>query len=163
MSEWMIGSLAVSLIHGGHDDSDLDLVIRTKDITVGVDIGGSLTSGGSTGRFGISVQESSAAANVVFWPSLSMTDLTRRETIYSAAKGVLDTAENLDAKGIGFYTLGLEVSKIPSWEVAEEIVRAVVRYSKNCERGRTIYLVASSPIQVSSFQYALNNAGLFTT
>lgn len=159
----MIGSIAVSLIHGGHDDSGLDIIIRAKDIAIGVDIGGTMTSRGSPGGFGVTVQESSSAANVVYWPTISMTDPARRESIYAAVNDALEEADNIDAKGIGFYTMGLEISKIPSWEVAEEIVRAVVRYSKNCESRRTIYLVASSPIQVSSFQYALNNASLFTT
>lgn len=145
MSGWSLGNLSVNVELGNVDDSNIDVVVKTKDITLG--------SKGAR----ITVNEASNAAEVLYWPGITMDNPDRRSVIYTAALGALETAEGLKAQKVGFFTMGFEVSRIPSWEVAEEIVRAIVSHSKaECSLG-SVLLVASSPIQVSSFQYALNN------
>ena len=65
-----------------------------------------------------------------------------------------------NAKTIGFFTLGLEVSRIPTWEIAEEIVKVIHTHAKQEAPIERILLVAASPTQMSSFQYALQNASI---
>lgn len=142
---WSLGNLRVIIGLGGIDDSDIDLAVKTKDIKLG-------RKGPS-----ITVQEGSNAEETLYWPGISLDNPDRRSVIYTAAKGALETAEGLNAGKVGFFTMGFEVSRIPSWEVAEEIVKAILNHSKTGSGLNSILLVASSPIQVSSFQYTLNN------
>ena len=86
----------------------------------------------------------------------------RRNAIYNATIDALNSAERIEATKIGFFTMGLEVSKLPTWEIAEEIVKAINDYSKEETLLDKIMLVASSPTQVSSFQYALNNISIIS-
>ena len=157
--EWMVGNISVSISLGRADDTDLGLVVKTKDIELGTNKGG---VGGAIGAFGITIQEATSSENVEHWPRVSMTDPDRRATIYDATSKALLTAEGLDVKEVGFFTMGLEVGRIPTWETAEEIVRAVHAHAKNAESVERIALVASSPTQVSSFQYALDNIQTIT-
>lgn len=145
MSGWSLGTLSVNVELGNVDDSNIDVVVKTKDITLG--------SKGAR----ITVNEASNAAEVLYWPGITMDNPDRRSIIYTAALGALETAEGMKAQKVGFFTMGFEVSRIPSWEVAEEIVKAIVSHSKAECSLDSVLLVASSPIQVSSFQYALNN------
>ena len=142
---WFLGNLSVNVELGNIDDSKLDVVVKTKDITLG-----------STAA-SITIQEGSDAEEVIYWPGISLSNPERRSAIYDAALGAMKTAEGLKAQKVGFFTLGLELSRIPSWEVAEEIVKAIINHSKSECGLNSITLVASSPMQVSSFQYALNN------
>jgi len=75
----------------------------------------------------------------------------------------LKAAEAANVSSVGFFTLGLEASRVPSWEVAEEIVKAVFDHAKEGTGLDRVMLVASSPIQVSSFQYALGNVSLLSS
>ena len=145
MGGWSLGNLSVIVELGNIDDSNLDLAVKTKDIKLG-------RKGPS-----ITVQEGSNAEETLYWPGVTLENPDRRTAIYSAASAALETAEGLKAEKVGFFTMGFEVSRIPSWEVAEEIVKAIVNHSKTECGLNSILLVASSPIQVSSFQYALNN------
>ena len=86
----------------------------------------------------------------------------RREAIYNSTIEALNSAEKIEATKIGFFTMGLEVSRLPSWEIAEEIIKAINDYSKVETLLDKIMLVASSPTQVSSFQYALNNISIIS-
>jgi hypothetical protein len=138
---WSLGNFSVIVELGHNDDSDIDLVVKTRDISLG----------------SVTVKEGSNAEEVLYWPSISMNNSNRRTAIYAAALGALERAHVLKAQKVGFFTMGLEVSRIPSWEVAEEIVKAIASHSKSENRLNRVLLVASSPIQVSSFQYALNN------
>ena len=157
--EWMVGDIIVSISLGRPDDTDLGLVVKAKNIELGTNKGG---VGGAIGAFGITIQEATSSENVEHWPRVSMTDPNRRATIYDATSKALRTAEGLDVKEVGFFTMGLEVGRIPTWETAEEIVRAVHAHAKNAESVERIALVASSPTQVSSFQYALDNIQTIT-
>ncbi|MGY5877080.1 MAG: hypothetical protein RTU30_15115, partial [Candidatus Thorarchaeota archaeon] len=65
-------------------------------------------------------------------------------------------------ENIGFFTMGLEVARVPSWEVAEEIVRALKNHSESNSSIERVIVVAGSPTQVSSFQYALENITIVT-
>ena len=58
--------------------------------------------------------------------------------------------------------MGLEVSRLPTWEIAEEIIKAINDYSKKESVLDKIVLVASSPTQVSSFQYAITNISVIS-
>ncbi len=160
--EWMIGNISVSISLGRADDTDLGLVVKAKNIQVGTNKGGVGGVGGTIGDFGITIQEATSSENVEHWPRVSMTDPNRRAMIYDATSNALRTAEGLAVKEVGFFTMGLEVGRIPTWETAEEIVRAVHAHAKNAESVERIALVASSPTQVASFQYALDNIKTIT-
>lgn len=142
---WSLGNVSVIVEMGNFDDSEIDLAVKTKDIRIG-------GKGPS-----ITVQEGSSAEETLYWPGITLDNPDRRSAIYAAASAALETAAGLKAEKVGFFTMGFEVSRIPSWEVAEEIVKAIVNHSKTESDLNSIFLVASSPIQVSSFQYALNN------
>ena len=162
MEQHSIGSIDVSVILGRFDDSDLDLVVKSQDIPMGITPGGVIGGGGTVGGFGITIKEASDAENVIHWPVISMDNPDRRDAIYNATIDALNSAEKIEATKIGFFTMGLEVSRIPSWEIAEEIIKAINDYSKEVTRLDKIMLVASSPTQVSSFQYALNNVSIIS-
>ena len=146
MGGWSLGNLNVIVELGYNDDSDLDLVVKAQDISLG----------------SVTIKEGSNAEGVIFWPGISMSNPDRRTAIFTAASGALEKAVDMKAKRIGFFTMGLEVSRIPSWEVAEEIVKAIASHSKTENSLNRVLLVASSPMQVSSFQYALNNVSILT-
>lgn len=160
MNEWSMNGLLVKLENGPHDDAKMDYVVKSKRLGMLPLQAGGLVSGKV--RPAIQVQEMTLAKKVVYWPEVSLRDFRRRAMIYEAAKKALEDASILKAAEVGFFTVGLEVSGVPSWEVAEEIVKAVYEYSVNKGTISTAVLVAGSPIQVSSFQYALNNRVLFT-
>ncbi len=130
---------------GHDDDSDMDLVVKAQDIPLGLE------------KSGVSVKEGSNANEVLHWPGITIRNPDRRQAIYDTTKNALETAEKVGAKQVGFFTTGLELGRVPSWEVAEEIVKAVHNHSKNESKVSRVLLVASSPIQLSSFQFALNN------
>jgi hypothetical protein len=146
LGEWSIGKFNITVELGHKDDSDLDVVVKTKDISLG----------------SISMKEGSNAEQVLYWPGISMRDPDRRASIYTTVLGALQRADGLQAQKVGFFTMGFEVSRIPSWEVAEEIVKAIASHSKTGSSLNRILLVASSPTQVSSFQFALNNIRILT-
>ena len=145
MKNWNLGTFSIDVILGDIDDSNIDLVVKTKNMAIR----------GSGTQF--SVNEGSNAKEVLYWPGLSISSPDRRSAIYSAAITALQTADGCEAKRVGFFTIGFEVSRIPSWEVAEEILRAISSHSKSDSCISDIVLVASSPIQLSSFQFVLNN------
>ncbi|TFG28113.1 hypothetical protein EU528_11750 [Candidatus Thorarchaeota archaeon] len=157
MEQHSIGSIRVSVILGRFDDSELDLVVKAQDIPLGIAPARAISSKDATGRFGITIKEASSADNVIHWPTISIEDPNRRNAIYNATSNALISAEDIHATQVGFFTMGLEVSRLPSWEIAEEIVKAINDYSKNKPTLGKILLVVSSPTQVSSFQYAINN------
>ncbi len=154
------GNIEIQVVLGKFDDSNLDLVVKSQDIPIGVSPSGVIGGGGTIGGFGITFKEASNADTVLQWPGLSIEDPDRRELIYEASKNALITAEDMKAENVGFFTMGLEVSRIPSWEIAEEIVRAINEYSKEPTNIEKVYLIVSSPTQESSFQFSLNNPTL---
>ncbi len=162
MEQHTVGGIDVSVILGRFDDSELNLVVKSQDIPLGITPGGVIGGGGTVGGFGITIKEASDAENVIHWPAISMDNPYRREAIYNATIEALNSAEKIEATNIGFFTMGLEVSKLPSWEIAEEIIKAINDYSKEETLLDRIMLVASSPTQVSSFQYALNNISIIS-
>ena len=162
LDQHSIGSIDVSVILGRFDDSDLDLVVKSQDIPLGITPGGVIDGDGTVGGFGITIKEASNADNVILWPAISMDNPDRREAIYNSTIEALNSAEKIEATKIGFFTMGLEVSRLPSWEIAEEIIKAINDYSKEETLLDKIMLVASSPTQVSSFQYALNNISIIS-
>ena len=162
MEHHSIGSISVSVILGRFDDSELDLVVKAQDIPLGITPAGVISGGNTAGGFGITIKEASRADNVIHWPAISIENPNRRNAIYSATSDALSSADNLQATQIGFFTMGLEISRLPSWEIAEEIVKAINDYSKNEPLLDKIMLVASSPTQVSSFQYAITNISIIS-
>jgi hypothetical protein len=142
---YSLGNLNIIVEMGQIHDDDVDVVVKPKDIILG------------TKESNITVREGSKAEEVLYWPGISIKNPDRRAAIYHAALGALETADDLKAQKVGFFTMGFEISRIPSWEVAEEIVKAIVSHSKRRSSLNSILLVANSPIQVSSFQFALNN------
>ncbi len=163
MRQWTINGVAVSLELGHEDDSDLDLVLKTESIPLGLTPGGVIGSGGTIGGFGISVTEASSANVILHWPAISFEDPDRRSAIYEAARNALEEAERLELKRVGLFTLGLEVSRIPSWEVANEMTRAVVEHLKDQTNLQAVAFVAGSAMQVSSLEFALSNQWTFSS
>ena len=119
MDGWSLGNISICVQLGHDDDSDLDLVVKSNHIPLGLN------------KSGITVKEGSNADEVLHWPGISIKDSERRQTIYDMTKSALERAEKIEAKQIGFFTTGLEVARVPSWEVAEEIVKAVYFHAKN--------------------------------
>lgn len=154
MRTWKIGKISVSIELGPYDDSNIDLVVKSKSIPVGDGTGGSPA---------IMVQESSKAKNIEYWPVISLENPKRRNSVFQAAKDVLKIAEDNSTKSIGFFTMGLEVARIPSWEIAEELVRALNAHSEVASSVRQVFFISSSPTQISSFQFALNNTELYSS
>jgi hypothetical protein len=142
---WSLGGIRICVQLGRDDDSDIDLVVKAGDIQLGLD------------NSSITVKEGSNAGEILQWPNIKMSNPNRRQEIYDSAKSALDTAEKVKAKKIGFFTTALEVARLPSWEVAEEIVKALHHHTQIENNIESILLIASSPIQVSSFQFVLNN------
>ena len=130
MARHNLGSIKVQVVLGKFDDSDLDLVVKAQDIPIGLSPSGIIGAGGTIGGFGITIKEASNAEIVLQWPGISIEDPDRREVIYEATKTALTSADEIEASDIGFFTMGLEISRIPSWEIAEEIVRAINEHSK---------------------------------
>ena len=127
MNEWSMNGMLVKLENGPYDDTNLDYVLKSKSIGYMP-----LQAGGLfTGKVGpaIQVHEMALAKKVAYWPQVSLKDFGRRTIIYEAAKKALEEANNFEASEVGFFTVGLEVAGVPSWEVAEEIVRAVHEHS----------------------------------
>jgi hypothetical protein len=153
--------ISVSIQLGPYDDSEIDLVVKAENISLDIQSVGSMSSGGKLIGPGISMKEASNAKRIKYWPNVSIQDTGRRRKVYEAARSALDDAVAADASSVGFYTLSLEVSRVPSWEVAEEIVKAIIDHSKQKPCVERVFLIASSPIQVSSFQFALDNFKIF--
>lgn len=153
-------NIVVQVVLGKFDDSELDLVVKSQDIPLDLSPSGMIGAGGTTGEFEITIKEASNAENILQWPGLSILDTDRREIIYETTKNALLTADDLKAADIGFFTMGLEVSRIPSWEIAEEIVRALNEYSKKLTKIEKVFIVVSTPTQENSFEFALNNPTL---
>ena len=162
MEQHSVGGIGVSIIMGRFDDSDLDLVVKAQDIPLGIAPGEVIGDGESVGGFNITIKEASRADNVIHWPEISIHDHNRREAIYNATRDALDSADEIQATQIGFFTMGLEITRLPSWEIAEEIIKAINDYSKKESVVDKIMLVASSPTQVSSFQFAINNISIIS-
>lgn len=162
MENHLIGNINVAVILGRFDDSKLDLVVKAQDILLDMAPLGAATQASSTREIGITIKEASDAENVIHWPTINPSNPNRRKEIYKAAIEALESAGEIKASKIGFFTMGLEVSRLPSWEIAEEIVKAINDYPNNESQIDNIVLVASSPTQVSSFHYAINNISIIS-
>jgi O-acetyl-ADP-ribose deacetylase (regulator of RNase III) len=158
LEQYSVGNIGISIILGRFDDSELDLVVKAQDIPLET----KSSALKALGDFGITIKEASSAENIIHWPKISLSDPNRRSAIYTATMNALFNAENIQATQIGFFTMGLEVSRLPTWEIAEEIVKAINLHSKKDTTLHKIMLVASSPTQVSSFQYAINNISIIS-
>jgi len=156
LEQYSVGGIGISIVLGRFDDSELDLVVKAQAIPLGINPGGV-----GEGE-GITIREASNAENIIHWPTISIQDSNRRSIIYNATMEALDNAAKIQAAQVGFFTMGLEVSRLPSWEIAEEIVKAINDYSKKDSLLYKVMLVASSPTQVSSFQYAINNISIIS-
>lgn len=145
--EWLFRDISVRVEIGPFDDEGLGLVVKTRNIPMGLEIGG----------ISITAQEGTSAENVEYWPAISMGNPSRRSVIFHAASEALQKAELLGKNSIGFFTLGLEIARIPTWETAEEIIKALHRHCQDECNIENVIIVASTPTQVSSLQYALDN------
>ncbi|UCH05340.1 MAG: hypothetical protein JSW05_04025 [Candidatus Thorarchaeota archaeon] len=157
MTECSFDSIRIKVRLGPYKDDKLDLALMSSSVLAEVD------SGAASGGLGITIQEQPSAEKAEYWPVLTMDTPNRRSVIYEAVKNTLDTANRDEAERIGIFTLGLEVARVPSWEVAEEISKAVYDHSKLTTHVREVVVVASSPTQVSSFQYALQNISVISS
>jgi O-acetyl-ADP-ribose deacetylase (regulator of RNase III) len=147
----------VSVKLGPYDDSDIGLVVKAQNIPVGISSPNIIGSTDSTDGFGVTIREAVNAGIVRHWPSVSIQDPDRRKVVYQTVVDALIDAELANVSSVGLFTLALEVSRVPSWEVAEEITKAVYDHATKGTTLDKIIIVASSPIQVSSFQFALSN------
>jgi len=158
----LFGNIKVAVILGRFDDSKLDLVVKSQDIPLGMSSVGTGIQDTSIGDVGITIKEASNAENIIHWPTITLSNPNRRKEIYKAAFKALTDAEEIKATQIGFFTMGLEIARLPTWEIAEEIVKAINEFSKRESQLTQIMLVASSPTQVSSFQFAISNIPIIT-
>ncbi len=145
--EWLFRDISVRVETEPYDDGNLGLVVKSKNLPMGLDIGG----------IEVTAQEDTSSDNIAYWPAVSMSNPQRRSVIFHAASEALQKAELLERKSIGFSTLGLEVARIPTWEIAEEIVRALHRHCQQDCNIEHVVIIASTPTQVSSLQFALDN------
>ncbi|MHA2425914.1 MAG: hypothetical protein ACXAEF_14075 [Candidatus Thorarchaeota archaeon] len=145
--EWLFRDISVRVEMGPFDDENLGLMVSSRNLPLGLEVGG----------VAITAQEATESENVEYWPSISMGNPQRRTVIFHAASQALQKAELLKQTSVGFSTLGLEVARIPTWEIAEEIVKALHRHCKVECNIEHVVIVAASPTQVSSLQYALDN------
>ncbi|UCH05710.1 MAG: hypothetical protein JSW05_05970, partial [Candidatus Thorarchaeota archaeon] len=136
MTECSFDSIRIKVKLGPSKDDKLDVALMSSNVLAGVD------SGAASGGLGITVQEQPSAEKAEYWPVLSMETPNRRSAIYEAVKNTLDTAERSEAERVGIFTLGLEVARVPSWEVAEEISKAVYDHSKVTTRVTYVVIVA---------------------
>ncbi|MEM2142415.1 MAG: hypothetical protein QXQ81_04080 [Candidatus Thorarchaeota archaeon] len=150
MTDWRFGRVSVRMVPIGSGTGELDVVVKSKGIALETPLHGSR----------VILGESVQAKHEIHWPDLSLKDRGRRKIIYDSVRRALMTAVTTNGQKIGIYTLGLELMGIPSWEVAEEVVRSVRDHSVTDEGERTVTIVTSSPLQTSSFEFALDNAEL---
>ncbi|MHA1247786.1 MAG: hypothetical protein ACTSPE_10695 [Candidatus Thorarchaeota archaeon] len=155
--EWTLGGLVVRLRQGPFDDSVLDLSVKTENIPLGTSPSGALSVGGTIGGLGISVKEASSAKELTYWPAVSIEDPDRRQVIFDATRRALELATSKGATSVGLFTMGLEVSLVPDWEIAEEIARALYLHAQTDTSVREVEIVTSSTAQLDSFIFALNN------
>ena len=148
--EWLFLDISVRVALGPYEGKELGLVVQSKEIPIGIDM--------EVGSF--SAKEALSAEDIEYWPEISMGNPQRRKVIFHAASEALQKAELLKHTNIGFSTLGLEVARIPSWEIAEEIVRALHLHCKDECSIENVVIIASTPTQVSSLQFALDNVSI---
>jgi len=160
LERYQVGSIGVSIILGRFDDSNLDLVVKAQDIPLGIPPIGSSMKSVSVEGSGITIKEASDAENIIHWPKIALINPNRRKEIFTATINALENAQEIQATQIGFFTMGLEAARLPTWEIAEEIVKAINEFSKRDSHLSKIVLVASSPTQVSSFQFAISNISI---
>ncbi len=159
MVEWKIGSISIEIITGPVKNREFDFVVTSKGIKIGLDPTDPL---GKRGGPAITFMEKVPAQNVKYWPDITMLSKNRREQIFKTVTDALDDAAQIDAKSIGLYIMSLEVARVPSWEVAEEIVRAIREKSVDDPAIESVVIVTGSAMQISSLQYALENQEIVT-
>ncbi len=145
--EWLFRDVSVRVEMGPYNDKHLGVAVKARNIPLGLELGG----------VPVTANEATEAENVEYWPSVSLSNTDRRRVIFHAASEALQKTELLSQTSIGFFTLGLEVARIPTWEIAEEIVRALHTHCQNDCGIDKVVIVASTPTQISSLQYALDN------
>ncbi len=155
MKQCNIGAIQVQAVMGQFDEKT-GLALVSKDLTP--------ASRPPSRRYlpvyDVSMMREVQADVIEYWPTLSITDSDRRQTIYDAAEKALLIAHNQELSDVGFYTIGYEVARIPSWEVAEEIVKALHIHAKRESKLKKAVIVASSPTQYSSLEFALENGSV---
>lgn len=159
MQSWKIGDIMVKITLDRENTEEFDFAVASEGITLGLSPSDPLGKQTSTK---ISIREKTSAKQVIHWPDISVMDKNRRELIFNTVKDALDSADKEQARVVGFYVFWLEVMRIPSWEVAEEIVRAISDKSLEESNIDSVVIVTSSAIQMSSLQFALDNQQLVT-
>lgn len=157
MKQCKVGDIQVQAIMGRFDEKT-GLALVSKDLT---------PSSRPPNRrylpvYDVSMRCEVQADVIEYWPTLSITDSDRRQTIYDAAERALLIAQDQELSDVGVYTLGYEVARIPSWEVAEEIVKALHVHAKREPKLKKVVIVASSPTQYSSLEFALENGSVIS-
>jgi len=150
--EWLFDDIHVSIEMGPYEKNNLGFIVKSKEISLDAGLGS-----GQDSALGVSVQEAVTAENVEYWPKVTMQDPNRREKIFRSTMKALRKADRLFQSNVGILTFGLEAGHVPTWEIAEEIGKAIFDHSKGDTEIERIVLVPSSPTQVSSFQYVLDN------
>ncbi|TFG12326.1 hypothetical protein EU537_09740 [Candidatus Thorarchaeota archaeon] len=150
--EWLFDDIHVSIEMGPYEKNNLGFIVKSEETSLDAGLTSSQKS-----TLGISIQEVETAENVEYWPKVTMQDPNRREKIFKTTMKALRKADRLFQSDVGILTFGLEAGHVPSWEIAEEIGKAIFDHSKSDTEIERILLIPSSPTQVSSFQYVLDN------
>lgn len=159
MQSWSVGNIQVKITLGHESSEEFDLAVASEGITLAfnpIDPRGKKTSEK------ISIREKTSAKQIIHWPEISVLDKNRREVIYNTVKKALTSAEQENARLVGLYIFCLEIARIPSWEVAEEIVKAINEKSNQGSNIDSVVIITSSAVQLSSLQFALDNQQLVT-
>ncbi len=146
--EWLFDDIHVSIEMGPYEKNNLGFIVKSEEIPLG---------SAQDSAHGVSVQDAVTAENVEYWPKVTMQDPNRREKIFRTTMKALRKADRLFQSIVGILTFGLEAGNVPTWEIAEEIGKAIFDHAKGDTEIERILLVPSSPTQVSSFQYVLDN------
>ncbi|NWF95884.1 MAG: hypothetical protein HXY34_07045 [Candidatus Thorarchaeota archaeon] len=158
MTEWTVGKVRVCLHLGPYNGSGMGLVLKSKERHPKGTPRRSNHGGDGALRLCVGNDvETSVTERVEYWPPVSVESPDRRKTIYRAIRNTLTLAKRAQIEEVGLYTLGLEVARVPSWEVADEIVRALRHHSSGETSVRRVVIVTSSPTQLSSVEHALKS------
>lgn len=158
LEAWKIHAIEVRLGLSEPDHIELSLAVKSKEIPLLGPFLNRSPQGEISGK-SVAIQDESAD-EAIFWPSLSIRDRNRRQPIRRTADEALMKAAEEQFPSVVFFTAGLEAAGVPSWEIAEEITNAIHQAAQQETFVKEVVVIAGTDVQISSFQYTLNNTRL---
>jgi hypothetical protein len=158
LEAWKIHAIEVRLGLSEPEDIESGLAVKSKEIPLLGPFLNRSPQGEISGK-SVAIQDESAD-EAIFWPSLSIRDRNRRQPIRRTADEALMKAAEEQFPSVVFFTAGLEAAGVPSWEIAEEITNAIHQAAQQETSVKEVVVIAGTDVQISSFQYTLNNTRL---